>query len=244
MERQIARLSWQKVQSLVPSKIDTIILPVGTIEAHGATSLATDCIIPEDISINIAQRLNALVAPTVNYGVTRSLYRYNGGSTVLPETLSLYVRDILNSFADDGFRHVIIMNGHGGNNAVLKQVAMDFHQKRQSAVAVIHWWELCGDMTKEFFGHVGGHAGTDETAYVQAVDPTLAEQSDYSADQAWYFRPGADVYPVPGTILLYKEGEGHPNYNLDQARAYRLKVIETVGEFAQLITERWRKFGF
>jgi creatinine amidohydrolase len=244
VERQIARLSWQQVQSLVPAKIDTIILPVGTIEAHGSTSLATDCIIPEDIALGIAERINALVAPTVNYGVTRSLYRFNGGSTVRPETLALYIRDILNSFAADSFRHIIIMNGHGGNNATLKSVALDFHQERKSAVAVIHWWELCGDMTKEFFGHVGGHAGTDETAYVQAVDPTLADKSDYSAEQAWYFRPGADIYPVPGTILLYKEGEGYPNFDLEQAKAYRLKVIETVGEFAQTVIERWRKFGF
>jgi creatinine amidohydrolase len=242
MERQIARLTWQQVQSSVPSKIDSVILPVGTIEAHGVTSLATDCIIPEDISKGIAERLNALVAPTVNYGVTRSLYRYNGGSTVRPETLALYIRDILHSLADDGFHNIIIMNGHGGNNATLKTVAMDFHQERRCNVAVIHWWELCGEMTREFFGHVGGHAGTDETAYVQAVDPTLVNSAAYTNQHAWYFRPGADVYPVPGTILLYKEGEGYPNFDLDQAKKFRQAVIDTVGEFAETVLRRWREF--
>jgi len=242
MERQIFRLTWQQVQSLVPAQIDTVILPVGTIEAHGVACVGTDCVIPEDISLGIADLLNALIAPTVNYGVTRSLYRYNGGSTVRPETLALYIRDILSSLTDDGFRNIFIMNGHGGNNATLKSVAMDFHQERRCNVAVIHWWELCGDMTKEFFGHVGGHAGTDETAYVQAVDPTLVDAASYSDAQAWYFRPGADIYPVPGTILLYKEGEGYPNFNADQAKKYRQAVIEMVGEFAGTVLARWRQF--
>ncbi|MBI5266410.1 MAG: creatininase family protein [candidate division Zixibacteria bacterium] len=242
MERQLSRLTWRQVQNLVPSDIDTIILPVGTIEAHGVTALGTDCIIPEDLALGIADRLNALVAPTVNYGITRSLYRFNGGSTVKPESLAAYVHDILVSMADDGFRNIMVMNGHGGNNGTLKDVAMDFHQERRCNIAVIHWWDLCGDMTKEFFGHVGGHAGTDETAYVQAVDPKLVDSAAYSDTEAWYFRRGADVYPVPGTILLYKEGEGYPNFNLDQAKKYRTAVIASVGDFAETVLKRWRAF--
>ncbi len=243
MERQFQKLSWLKIKELVPSKIDTIIFPVGTIEAHGSTCIGTDNYIPEEISLGVAQRLNALVAPLVNYGITRSLYRYNGGITVLPDTFRRYIREILNSFVDIGFKNIILMNGHGGNNSALKSVAEEFHREKQSNIAVIHWWELCSSMTNQFFGHAGGHAGTDETAMIQAIGEDMVDEKNYDPDLAYTFKAGADIYPVPGTILLYKEGEGYPEYDLKKSKEYRDKVVETVGEFAELVLQRWKKFG-
>ena len=243
MERHIDRLNWLNIQQRVPSEIDTVILPVGTVEAHGSSCLGTDNKIPENIADGIADRVNALIAPTVNYGITKSLYRYPGGFTVKPDTLRLYVRDVLNSLADSHFKNIFIMNGHGGNNTDLKTVATEFHFEKKVNIAVIHWWHLCADLTQEVFGHVGGHAGTDETAMVQAIDPGLVDEASHDPDLAWFFKPGADVYPVPGSILLYKEGEGQPNFDSEQASLYREKVIDCVGDFAELVLKRWRKFA-
>lgn len=242
MNRELQRLSWLKVRQLVPEKIDTVILPVGTVEAHGSSCLGTDNYIPEAVALDIADRINALVAPIVNYGITKSLIRYNGGSTIKPETFGAYVRDILDSLVDTGFRHVILMNGHGGNNSVLKSVAFDFHAERKANIAVIHWWQLCQQMTEQFFKHAGGHAGTDETAMVMAIDPELVDEENYDPELAYTFNPGADIYPVPGTILLYKEGEGYPEYDLGKAAEYRQRVVETVGDFVEMVLDRWRRF--
>lgn len=243
MERQLQRLNWLQVKDLVPASIDTVLFPVGTVEAHGSACLGTDNFIPETICEGLADRLNALIAPTVNYGITRSLLRYNGGSTIRPDIFQAYIRQILDSFADAGFRHVILMNGHGGNNSALKAVALDYHADRKMNIAVIHWWELCGEMTKKFFGHEGGHAGTDEAAMVQAVDPALFDEKMYDPDLAYTFVDGADVYPVPGTILLYGEGKGYPKYDPKLAGEYREKVVQTVGDFVEMVIGRWRKFG-
>ena len=131
MERRLQHLNWLTVRDLVPKEIDTVILPVGTVEAHGSACLGTDNFIPEAIANDIAERVNALVAPIVNYGITKSLIRYNGGSTIKPENFRLYIRDILDSMVDTGFHNVILMNGHGGNNSSLKPVAFEFHRERQ-----------------------------------------------------------------------------------------------------------------
>lgn len=243
MERELQKLNWQTIQNLVPKQINTIILPVGTVEGHGSACIGTDNYIPETIAEGIAERINALIAPTVNYGITKSLYRYNGGSTIKPETFQLYIRDILDSLADNGFKNIILMNGHGGNNTALKTVAYEFHKERKTNIVVVHWWDLCGEMTREFFGHHGGHAGTDETAMIQAIDEKLVDQKMYDEELAYYFRPGADVYPIPGSILLYKEGEGYPNFNLEQAKEYSDKVIEQVGDFVEMVIGRWKKFN-
>ena len=243
MERVLQKLNWMNLRKLVPADIDTAILPVGTVEAHGSACVGTDNIIPETIAEGIAEKLNALIAPTINYGITKSLYRYPGGFTIKPSVFRSYVRDVLDSLADSGFKNVILLNGHGGNNSDLKALAYEFHRERKVNICVIHWWELCGPMTREFFGNDGGHAGVNETAMVQAVDPALADEKMHDDDLAYYFRPGADVYPVPGSILLYNEGEGYPNFDVDQARQYREKVVQTVGDFTASVIERWRKFG-
>lgn len=243
MQRELQRLNSIKIKQLVPSDIDTVLLPVGTVEAHGSSCVGTDNLIPEIIAGGIAGRLNALIAPTVNYGITKSLYRYPGGFTIKPDTFRAYLRDVLDSLADSSFKNIFILNGHGGNNTDLKTLAYEFHRDRKVNIAVIHWWHLCADMTKEFFGHVGGHAGTDETAMVQAIDPELVDQEAHSDDLAYYYRPGADVYPVPGTILLYEEGVGNPEFDVEKARQYREKVVGCVGQFAEQVLERWRKFG-
>jgi len=243
MKRLLQKMNWLQVMQLVPEQIDTLLLPVGTLEAHGSACLGTDNIIPETIAEGIAERLNALIAPTVNYGVTKSLYRYRGGAGIKPANFKIYITDILNSFSGGGFKNFLIINGHGGNNSALKSVAYDLHVEKKVNIAVIHWWALCGEMTEEFFGHHGGHGGTDEAAMVQAVDPSLVDKDMYDPDQAYYFRPGADVYPVPGTILLYKEGEGYPQFDIDKSKEYSEKVIEQVGEFAESVVARWRKFG-
>ena len=243
MERELQKLSWLKVQKLVPEQIDTVILPVGTVEAHGSSCLGTDNYIPNEIAYGIAGRINALVAPIVNYGITRSLYRYNGGSTIQPETYQMFIRDILDSFIDTKFHNVILLNGHGGNNSALKQVAYEFHYQQDANIAVIHWWELCQKMTDEFFGHAGGHAGTDETAMVHAIDPSLVDEENNDPDLAYTFKPGSDIYPVPGSVLLYKPGEGYPEYDREKAKQYRDKVVDMVGEFAEMVIGRWRKFG-
>ncbi|MCX6834723.1 MAG: creatininase family protein [candidate division Zixibacteria bacterium] len=243
MDRHLQKLHWLKVKEVVPDQIDTVILPVGTVEPHGTACIGTDIVIPETIANGIAERINALVAPTISYGITRSLYRYPGGMTVSPDAFGGYVRDVLASLAKLGFHNLIVMNGHGGNNSVLKDVAFEFHATLGHNIAVIHWWELCDPLDRKFWGHPGGHAGTNECAIVQAVDPAYLDQAAYNKEMAWWFRPGADIYPVPGTILLYEENTGYPEFDVEKARQYREAVIKEVGDFAEQVLKRWRRFG-
>ena len=111
MERELQRLSWTKIKNLVPDKINTILIPLGTIEAHGSAALGTDNLIPEAIALDQAERLNALIAPTLNYGITKSLYRYPGSITVQPENYTPFIIDIFNSLIDHKFKYLIMPPG-------------------------------------------------------------------------------------------------------------------------------------
>jgi creatinine amidohydrolase len=239
MECELQKLSWIKVKNLVPEKINTVLFPVGTVEAHGSAALGTDNYIPEAIAHSQAERLNALIAPTLNYGITRSLYRYPGSFTIQPRNFVPFLTDILNSLADHGFKNIILLNGHGGNNSALKEAAYDLHCRSRVNVAAVHWWNVVGDITREHFGQAGGHAGLDETAAVQAIDPALVDKDEYDEKMAYLVSGGADVYPIPGSVMLYTKGEGYPNFDQAQADAYLPKVAEAVGDFIKSIIDQW-----
>lgn len=100
--REVDELNWMEFRDLVPAKINTVLIPVGTVEAHGVTHNGTDNTIPTAIARRIAPSLNALVAPTLNYGITGSLEAFGGGITITPETYQAFVRDILRGLARHG----------------------------------------------------------------------------------------------------------------------------------------------
>ncbi|MEW5924787.1 MAG: creatininase family protein, partial [Candidatus Zixiibacteriota bacterium] len=204
MQRELQKLTWKNVRELVPGKIDTVIFPVGTIEAHGVTVLGTDNLIPDSIAAYLADKINAIIAPTLNYGITKSLYGYPGSMTVKQDNFQNFTFDIFKSLRDVGFKKIIVMNGHGGNNAALKAAAHDFYYEYRVNIAVIHWWELCEDLVELVYGEAGGHAGNNETAMVQAIDESLVDRAQLDENMPYHYISGADIYPVPGSILQYK----------------------------------------
>jgi len=239
MSKKLQELTWMQVRAALEGGTRTVILPIGTVEAHGAAAIGTDNLIPESIADYVVDKIDALIAPTVNYGVTKSLYGYPGSLTVTPESFGQYVRDILDSLADVGFERIIVLNGHGGNDSVLKDVAYGFFYDSGVKIAVIQWWDLCGDVTREIYGEEGGHAGNNETAMVQAIDEKLVDKAQFSDDLVYAFNPAAFVYPVPGSILLYKEGEGVPDFDPIKAKEFQEKAFKKVADFVKFILSRW-----
>ena len=240
-QRHLQRLTTKDIQQTVPDKINTILFPVGTVEAHGAAALGTDNFIPESLADYLADKINALIAPTVNYGITKSLYGHPGSITVETDNYIGYMLDILKSFSDNKFAKVIILNGHGGNDKALGEIALRFHRKTLIKIAVINWWDICRDVTQEFFGEHGGHGANDEASMVQAVDESLVNKALYDDDMPYFYQYGAKIYPIPGSILLYKKNEGIPEYDAEKAKRYQAEVFAKMEQFVKLILNRWEK---
>src|SRR5688572_19895808 len=76
--RDMNRINWLEFKEVVPAKINTVILPTGTLEPHGVTANGADNIAPEAIARKIATDINCLIAPTLPYGMTGSMSNYPG----------------------------------------------------------------------------------------------------------------------------------------------------------------------
>jgi len=232
-------LNWAEFGMLVPDKYDTVIIPVGTIEAHGVSPLGTDNLIPMEIARRLAGDLNAIIAPAVNYGITSSLLAYPGSVTIGSGTFQQYMTDLFISVSDCKFDKIVVINGHGGQIQELSRAAKQAWMTTKTKITVVEWWMCCDDLVEEIYGRPGGHAGTDENAAVQAFRPDLIKTDMYSDDMVYRMPPGFVIYPNPGTIVAYKDDGGHIDFDQVRAEKYFDTAVERVKKHILDIFKRW-----
>ncbi len=244
--RSMDRINWMEFRDAVPSKVRTVLLPTGTLEPHGVIPNGADNLAPAALAEALARRLNALVAPTLPYGVTGSLGAYPGAFSVSEEAYRPFVREVLEGLARNGFRNLVVLNGHGGPQTdILNGVAADVGAGMGVRTLVVNWWSTCSDVTKEVFGEDGGHAGWNETAILQAIAPDTVHPERYSPDLALPYPPARtwSAYPFPATIGLYRPGEGLPRFDPEKARTYFERVRDHVGALVEDVIRRWDAAG-
>ena len=244
--RELTDINWMEFKEIVPSRVATVLLPTGTIEPHGVINNGADVTAPVAMARKIAGEVNAMVAPVIPYGITGSMDAYPGSFSISEAAYRAYVKDVLAGMAKIGFKNVIILNGHGGpQTAVLNSVAMEVGQDKHIRTLVINWWSYCSDVTLEVFKEDGGHAGWNETAYIQAIDSKLVHPEKYSSDMATANPlPGTyAAYPSPSSIGLYKEGQGYPKFDQAKADEYFAKVNAKVTKLINETVRKWDKAG-
>ncbi len=244
--REMERINWMEFREWVPAKIDIVLLPLGTIEAHGVTANGTDIIAPVAMAKEIAPRVNAMIAPAIPYGFTGILDAYPGGFTVPEDVYRAYVRAVLFGLAKNKFKNIILLNGHGGGQtSILSGLTQEVGRETTTRILVVNWWSFCSDVTLEVYGEDGGHAGENETAYMMAVDPSLVWKERYKSDMATAIpTPNTwSAYPFPSSILLYKEGQGYPKFDLAKAKTYFAKVNDKVARLIEETIRKWDMAG-
>jgi len=243
---EMERINWIEFREWVPAKIQTVLLPLGTLEPHGVAPNGTDILASVAMAREIAPRVNAMVAPAVPYGFTGILDAYPGSFTISEDAFRGYVRAVLAGLAKNKFKNIILLNGHGGGQtAVLSALAQEVGRDTGTRILVVNWWSYCSDVTLDVFGEDGGHGAENETAYVMAIDPALVQREHYSPQMATALPPPNtwSAYPFPSTIMLYREGQGYPKFDLEKAKTYFTKVNDKIARLIQETIEKWDMAG-
>jgi creatinine amidohydrolase len=149
-------------------KIKRAIIPVGSLEQHGAhLPISTDSLIVQYIARILAAKVGAFVLPVISYGVSFE-HKPMFNVSLHNSTLSSMLCDACISLADNKIREIIILNGHHGNTGVLQYIPQELQSKVPASHIKIHtmnYWQM---MTPEF-----DHAGEVETSLVLAIAPEL-----------------------------------------------------------------------
>ena len=80
---------------------------------------------------------------------------------------------------------------------------------------------------------------------MMAVDPSLVWKERYKPDMATSIpTPNTwSAYPFPSSILLYKEGQGYPRFDLAKAKTYFAKVNDKVARLIEETIRKWDMAG-
>ncbi len=196
--------TWREVEAYL-DRSTGIILPVGSTEQHGPNGLiGTDALCAEIIARAVGEVAEAMVAPTLNFGMAQHHMSFSGTMTLRPETMLAVLVDLLTSIAHHGFDRCFVINGHGGNMATIMTAISELHARSslggQERGGLLHcrlrnWWTPKGvaALQQEIFGdRDGSHATASEIAVTQfafpdcikhvEIEPKLAPKSSGFTD--------------------------------------------------------------
>ena len=158
------------------------LLPVGSTEQHGPHApLGTDVNTAAAVAEAGADRYDdpVVVAPAVPVGIAEEHRRFAGTLWTSESTFRDYVRDVVGSLASHGWDRVVVVNGHGGNIAALKEVTARIVRHDDAYAVPFTWFDEVGEHTSDM-----GHAGPLETSMLRHTDPETVHDDRFEAAAA------------------------------------------------------------
>ncbi len=178
---RIADMDWRMVEDWLRGD-DRGVLPLGSVEQHAGLSLAVDMILAERVAVEAAEPLGVPVFPALPFGLAPYFQAFPGSMTLRVETYVAVVRELLDSMKRSGFRRILIVNGHGGNQpaaALAQEWMMDNPDCR---VRFHDWWRAPKTM-----------------AQVQATD-TVASHASWMENFPWTRLPSTPADGVKDMV--------------------------------------------
>lgn len=212
--RLISQMTWEDYRSEIEDGI--LVLPVGATEQHAKhLPLGVDSIITENIALSLADRIGALVAPTLTYGYKSQ--PSSGGGPLFPGTIDLngatftnLVHDILMELLDDGWQKIVVLNGHFENEAFLVEAADLVLRNQESPfpkVLITSWWSnISSELVPKIFDEVEfagwelEHAAIVETSVMMYFAPDLVHK-DRFLEEGLEKIPTYHCFPPSRTLL-------------------------------------------
>ena len=244
---QLQLCTWQEVQSYL-TESDSVIVPIGSTEQHGPTGLiGTDAICAEKIALGVGEKVNTIVAPTINVGMALHHTAFPGTISLRPTTLILYIQDYITSLAKAGFRKFFFINGHGGNIATLKAAFSQTYDhleglnlpKHEQVKCKVANWFMCREvyqLAKKLYGREeGSHATPSEVAVTQFAYPEAIKTASLSLEVS----QGHPIYGAKNFQICYPDGRMGSNPALATPehgqQFYELAVQELTESYGEFI---------
>lgn len=174
-----------------------VIVPVGSVEQHGPhCPMDVDISHTQALAVETARAIDdfpVIVAPPIWIGLTHYNMGEVGTITASVETWIALVSEICRSIWANGFKRIILLNGHGGNRDIQRVVSIKLAEEDIWVLPITHWemaWDVLRNEADTDHGFIG-HGGEWETSLQLFLRPELidrermvadAERSGFSAD--------------------------------------------------------------
>ncbi len=153
--------TWMQVEEQL-ERDDRVLVPLGSTEQHGYLSVGVDAILVERAALEAAEASGVPVLPALPFGLTPTFTAFPGTITLRTETYAALVRDLLDSLEHQGFRRILLVNGHGGN-APAQGVAEAWQAEHPHCQVRFHGWLI----EPEIWGLAGEIAPVSHASWVE-----------------------------------------------------------------------------
>jgi creatinine amidohydrolase len=161
-----------------------VILPIAAIEQHGPhLPVEVDSMLGETVAARTAEKLQAageevLVLPVLWTGLSEHHMSFGGTITLDNATFAAVVEGVIRSILRHGFRRIVLLNAHGGNESALRTIADDLTPKLGVPIVQFTYWYAAAVAIAKILETQGGlqHACEAETAMMMAVRPDLVAE--------------------------------------------------------------------
>ena len=183
---QLEHSSWPEVEAYL-RRSKGILVPVGSTEQHGPTCLiGTDTLCAEAIARHVGERLAAMVGPAQPIGIAEHHLGFSGSLTLSRDTFMAVLTDYARALVHHGFRHLYVVNGHGGNISALREWSkgIDGHANESGAALrcrFVNWWmgRRTSELRRRLYGdREGVHATPSEIAVTQHLLPGSIKRAE------------------------------------------------------------------
>ena len=163
-----------------------VVVPVASMEQHGPhLPVMVDSLLCGAVAERGAERAAArrpvVVAPTVWSGLSEHHMPFGGTLTLDLATFLALLRCICTSLRRLGFERVLLLNGHGGNEAALRAAVEQLTPDLGVTLVTATYWHLAAERFKAILERQSGlrHACEAETSMVLALRPELVDPSRF-----------------------------------------------------------------
>jgi len=163
----------------LPKETSIAIVPVASMENHGPhLPTGVDIYLSSEVARRAADRATtvpAVVTPAIWSGLAEMHMSLGGTVTLDLTTFHALIRCICRSLVRQGFRRVLLLNGHGGNIGALQAICNEIGAEFDIAIATTSYWMLAA----EPFGRILEdqtsleHACEGETSMMMRLKPEL-----------------------------------------------------------------------
>lgn len=180
MTRLLGEMTTEEVRALVAKPPTAVLVPVGSVEPHGPhLPLATDTLIGETAAVRACEALaargvQAVVAPSVAYGVTDFAEGFAGAVSVPAEVLTPMLRAIVTRLRAEGFGHVCLVSNHlePAHDAAVRAAVDGIAGSSVASPLTRRWARTLSDE----FKRGDCHAGRYETSLVLAAKGRVKDE--------------------------------------------------------------------
>lgn len=224
----------------------TLVLPLGSTEQHGhhlpvSVDATVVTFLAEAAVAQASSQIPVLLLPTLSFGFAQHHLPFGGTVSLRSETYVNVLTDIAVGLASQGFRRLILLNGHGGNESPMHLVvdSIASQNKIDIHMAGASYWKIAHESLQKLdFGDasVPGHAGHFETSLMLVIAPDLVDLQSRPDDQGKKQPLGRSDIPLahirrPG---LWETSDGRTD---DSHLASAQTGAQTLSEMTQVISQ-------